>query len=155
MDDTNKKSVLLVDDDRFLLDIYKTTFTEAGYNVEVGVGAADALHKIKSGKHFDAMITDARMPAVDGVELVERMRKENLLPGVPILILTNDTTEETMARAREAGIKDYLVKSETIPANLVQRVNTLISPPAAPLSPPPVATPPPAGEPAPISQPIQ
>jgi len=84
-------SVLLVDDDKFLLEMYKKKFEEVVAEIHVAVGAEDALAKLHEGLTPDILILDIIMPNMDGLELLAEIRKEKLVPNAVVIMLTNES----------------------------------------------------------------
>lgn len=121
-----KTTVLLVDDDKFLLDMYSVKFKEHGYHIEVAVGAEEALKKILGGLIPDAVLLDLVMPGMDGFGFLERIRKDNLIQGVAILMLTNQGQESDIERARSLGADGYIVKASSIPSEVVEKTAIII-----------------------------
>ena len=78
MTETQKGNVLLVDDDKFLVDMYSMKFTKAGYAVEACLGANDALQVLKNGFQADAIVLDIIMPEHDGFDFLEALKKDKL-----------------------------------------------------------------------------
>lgn len=116
----NKKySVLLVDDDKFLLEMYRKKFQESGAEVDVAVGSAEALSKLRNGAKPDILILDIIMPAMDGLELLETIRKENLSTNSVVIMLTNESDKDKIEKAKSLGIKGYIVKATSIPSEVV------------------------------------
>ena len=90
----NKKyTVFIVDDDKFLLDMYSVKFTQQGLDVEIGMGGEDALAKLREGLKPDVILLDLVMPGVDGFEVLEAINKERLGENPIIIILTNQEQE--------------------------------------------------------------
>lgn len=119
----NKKySILIVDDDKFLLEMYKKKFEVFEIAVDVSVGSADALSKIKGGATPDVLVLDIIMPGMDGLELLETIRKENLIPSSIIIMLTNESESEKIDKARSLGVAGYIVKATSIPSEVAQEV---------------------------------
>ena len=77
-DKTTGKKVLIVDDDTFLLDMYSVKFKEEGYTVLPALGSIDALEKLEEGANPDAILLDVVMPAMDGFELLTKIKSEKL-----------------------------------------------------------------------------
>lgn len=113
-------TVLLVDDDKFLLDMYRKKFEREGNVVDVAVSAAEALSKLRNGAQPDILILDIIMPDMDGIELLENIRKEKLVPGAAVIMLTNESNRDKIEQAKKLGIKGYIVKATTIPTELVE-----------------------------------
>ena len=112
-------SVLLVDDDKFLLEMYKKKFEEVVAEIHVAVGAEDALAKLHEGLTPDILILDIIMPNMDGLELLAEIRKEKLVPNAVVIMLTNESDTAKIEKAKELGVKGYIVKATSIPSEVV------------------------------------
>ena len=117
-----KYQVLLVDDDKFLLEMYRKKFETDGAQVEVAVGSEDTLAKLRGGSTPDIVILDVIMPGMDGIELLETIRKEKLVPNAFVIMLTNESDSERIDKAKSLGIKGYIVKATSIPTEVVEKV---------------------------------
>lgn len=122
----NKKKILIVDDDSFLLDMYVTRFGQAGFEVNPAMSAEDALLKIRDGYTPDVALFDVVMPAVDGFELVEQINKENLLTDTVKIYLTNLGQDQDMEKGKALGAAGYIVKANNTPTEVVEKVIDLI-----------------------------
>ncbi len=118
---------MLVDDDRFLLDIYARKFKEEGIDTLIAVGAAEALKRLKAGEKPDAIVIDVIMPAISGLDLLERIGREKLAGEAKIVMLTNESDPKKKEEAFLLGAKEYIIKAATPPAEVVKRVRELIS----------------------------
>jgi len=127
MNEEKKYKVLIVDDDKFLLDMYATKFKNLGHDVSVAVGANEALSKIKGGEGPEILILDIIMPNMDGLELLELIRKENLIPQTTVIMLTNETDPAKIEKAKSLGVAGYIVKATTIPSEVVSEVISIVS----------------------------
>lgn len=117
--DNKKYSVLLVDDDKFLLDMYRKKFDQSGMAVDVCVGSQEALTKLRDGAKPDILLLDIIMPGMDGLDLLETIRKEKLAESSVVIMLTNESDREKIERAKTLGIKGYIVKATSIPSEVV------------------------------------
>lgn len=115
-----KYTVLIVDDDKFLLDMYRKKFENAGLSVDVTVGSQDALTRLRGNAKPDILILDVIMPGMDGIELLETIRKEKLVPDSVIIMLTNESSQEKIDKAKSLGIAGYIVKATSIPTEVVE-----------------------------------
>jgi CheY-like chemotaxis protein len=89
---TNMKKILLVDDEPAILTVLELLLNKFGYIVVLKSNAESALFLIREGLNVDLVITDYRMPGMNGVEFVRELRR--ILPSVPVLMLTGDITVE-------------------------------------------------------------
>ena len=117
---SKKYTVLIVDDDKFLLGMYRKKFEHEGATVDVALGAEEALGKLRGGAKPDILILDIIMPNIDGIELLTTIRKEKLAPEASVIMLTNESNPEKIAEAKKLGIKGYLVKATLIPSEVVE-----------------------------------
>ena|SRR3989344_4866360 len=115
-----KYTVLLVDDDKFLLDMYHKKFEQDGALVDVALGSEEALSKLRGGAKPDILILDIIMPTMDGLELLEVIRKEKLSPSSTVIMLTNESNRNKIEQAKSLGIKGYIVKATSIPSEVVE-----------------------------------
>jgi len=102
-----KLSILIVDDEQVVRDSLVHWFTEEGYEVEASESASDALSKLAS-REIDLVIADIRMPGMDGIELLEKIKAEQLDAGV--IVMTGYASVETAVRALKQGAFDYITK---------------------------------------------
>ena len=124
---SDKKSVLIVEDDRFLLDMYVMKFSERGFDVTTAFGGQEVLNKIEKEKlHPDIMLLDLVMPGVGGFEVLERVKKEKLLPNSFIIILSNLGQKEDIDRGLALGADGYIVKASATPTEVVNKVLAIV-----------------------------
>lgn len=116
--------ILLVDDDAFLRDMYATKFQETGYDVSTAENGAQALRLLESEK-FDVALLDMVMPGMSGVELLERISET--APNTKCIVLSNQGEQTDIDSANRAGAIGYIVKAESIPSQVVTKVETLAS----------------------------
>ncbi len=120
-----QKCVFIVDDDSFLLDMYAIRFTQAGYKVETAMNAEETLTKLRGGITPDVLLLDVVMPAVDGFELLEKINEEKLIPHVVKIYLSNLGQEQDIARGKSLGASGYIVKANSTPSEVVDRVKEI------------------------------
>ncbi len=108
------KRILIVEDEKDLLDSYKELVETAGYEalaVSDGYQALDSLDKNK-GK-IDLVILDLMMPGIDGLEVLRAMKTNTGKYGdMPVIVLTNMTSESIIRETFELGASSYLVKTD-------------------------------------------
>ena len=126
MDSNSKKTILIVDDDKFLLSMYQTKFGKAGWTVETSLSATEALQKLRDGLVPSAIIFDLIMPGVDGVEFLRTVKKEKLAPNAATIALTNQGQAESIEQVKALGVNGYVVKATTIPSEVVNMVGRIV-----------------------------
>lgn len=117
------KKILIVDDDKFLLDMYTYKFKEKGFDVIQAFGSLDAYEKLKKdGITPDVMLLDVVMPAMDGFELLTLIKSENLAPNAKVVMLSNLGQPSDVEKGRSLGAKGYVVKASATPTEVVEKV---------------------------------
>ena len=117
-----KQSVLLLDDDKFLLDMYSMKFTGAGFIVQACLSVKEALDALRGGFQADAIVFDLVMPEWDGFSLLQALESEHLAPNAIKIALTNQSNDEEKAKAESLGTSRYIVKASMIPSEVVATV---------------------------------
>ena len=119
-------NILLVDDDKFLLDMYSMKFTQSGYTVQSCLSAVDALETLRHGFIPEAILFDITMPECDGFQFLEKLNAEKLAPKALKIALTNQSTDTEKKRALELGADQFLIKAMMIPSEVVNTVTTAL-----------------------------
>ena len=120
----------LVDDDRFLLDMYAVKFKAAGHEVVAFSSGEEVLTALRTQPAPDAMLLDIVMPGVDGFGVLEGVRKEHLVPSTKIIVLSNQGQESDITRAKELGAAGYIIKASAIPSEVFSETIAIIEKPA-------------------------
>jgi two-component system chemotaxis response regulator CheY len=106
---------LIVDDSSVMRKIVERSLRQAGVEslvvLEAGSGV-EGLEVLKT-KRVDLILSDINMPAMDGLEFVRQLRKQRLAEGVPIVMITTESSEEHVKQAIEAGAIGYIRKPFT------------------------------------------
>ena len=112
--------IYLVDDDKFLLDLYAVKFKNAGHEVVTFTGGEEFLNALrKEGATMpDAVLLDLVMPGTGGFEVLEVLRKEHLAPQSRIIILSNQGLDSDIEKAKRLGADGYIIKASAIPSEV-------------------------------------
>ena len=112
--------VYLVDDDRFLLDLYAVKFRDAGHEVNVFNGGEELLTALRKAgsKNPDVILLDLIMPGMGGFEALEAIRKENLAKGTKVIILSNQGQDSDIEKAKQLSADGYIIKASAIPSEV-------------------------------------
>jgi len=117
-----KYSILVVDDEELMRYLVVSYLSKLGHSCLTAVDGADALDKIKKNK-IDAVITDIRLPNMDGMTLTQEISRQ--YPGLPIMIMTAFDEEYSEGTVISAGARDFLRKPFTLDEFAV-RLNKMI-----------------------------
>lgn len=114
-------SVYLVDDDKFLLDMYTLKFKDSGCEIEAMTDPRAALDKLRGGANPNIILLDVVMPSMTGFEFLEAVRKEGLAKSTTIIMLTNQGQQEDIDKAMSLGASGYIIKASSIPSEVLQK----------------------------------
>jgi DNA-binding response OmpR family regulator len=121
----NKKTILLVEDDTFVSDIYQTRLEQDGYKLIMAGNGLEAMKKMEEGIP-DLILLDIVMPYMDGIEVLKKLKAEEKWKKIPVIILTNLSQKEEVDEGLEIGADDYLIKSHFTPSEVVEKVKKLL-----------------------------
>jgi len=119
-----KMKILVVDDFSTMRKIIRNLLSEIGYINHVGADdGTTALPMLKQGD-FDFLITDWNMPGMDGIELLKRVRADENLATMPVLLVTAEAKKEQIVDAARAGVNGYIVKpfNATVLKNKIEQI---------------------------------
>lgn len=103
------QTILLVDDSSTIRNMLKAFLQPLGYKLLEAAGGRAGLEHVKQSK-IDLIITDQNMPGMDGLTMVEQIRKGPHNAKVPIMVLTTETSDEMKAKFRAAGANGWMSK---------------------------------------------
>jgi len=116
-----KGSILMVDDDQFLLDMYAMKFSESGFEVQAMASSEQALEYLRKGATPKIVLLDVMMPVVTGFDFLETIKKEGLATGAVFIMLTNQGQQEDIEKAMALGADGYIIKASAIPSEVLQK----------------------------------
>jgi DNA-binding response OmpR family regulator len=114
--------VLLIEDDAAAAEMYRLRLAADGYTVVIGRDGEEGL-RMAADEAPDFIYLDLRLPGLDGLEVLERLRAQPSTTHIPVIILTNYGEPELRERGLKLGALEFLVKAETTPAELSNRVD--------------------------------
>jgi DNA-binding response OmpR family regulator len=119
-----KEKVLIVEDEKLLLDLLAKKLGSEGYIVETAGDGQEGMEKIRAG-NYDFILLDMMLPRMDGYDILENMKKEKI--STAVMIISNSGQPVDIKRAFDLGVCDYLVKSRFEPEEVMAKMNHCIS----------------------------
>jgi CheY-like chemotaxis protein len=123
--------IYLVDDDRFLLDMYAVKFKNAGHEVRAFQDGQEMLEALRKDPAPDALLLDIVMPAMTGFDLLAAIRREKLAPSTKCIVLSNQGQDSDIEKAKELGAAGYIIKASAIPSEVFAETISIIEKKAA------------------------
>ena len=119
------QSILFVEDDRYIGEMYVRSLRKAGYDVDWMVDGADGLVAARN-KSYDLILLDIMLPEMRGSDILKALRgKEDLVPNTRIIVLTNFDQDDESRLAMEHDVDAYLIKAEITPRKLIEMIGEL------------------------------
>ena len=121
------KKILLVEDEEIMIDILQRKLTQEGYKVSVARDGEEGLKMMKEVKP-DLILLDIIMPKMGGFEVMEQMAKEPELRDIPVIVISNSGQPVELDKAQKLGAKDWLIKTEFDPQEVIEKVKKQLPP---------------------------
>ena len=120
------KTILCVEDDRFIGEMYVRSLQKAGYDVTWVVDGNDGLVAARN-QHFDLIILDLMLPEQRGDQILAALRNNDvdLIPNSKVLIMTNFEQDEASRNSVMSRVDGYLIKADITPRNLIEVVKQM------------------------------
>jgi len=120
------KTILMVEDDRFIGEMYVRSLKKQGYEVDWTVTGAQGFAAATS-KTYDLILLDIMLPEAQGTEIMDQLRndKEDKIPNTRVIILTNFEQDDESRLAMQQRADAYLIKAEITPRKLIEIIEQL------------------------------
>jgi len=118
------KKILIIEDEKVLLEILEKKLATQGYEVLVAKDGEEGLQKMKEAKP-DLILLDIIMPKKDGFEVLTEMNKNADIADIPVIVISNSGQPVEIDRALKLGVKDYLIKTEFDPEEVINKVTKI------------------------------
>lgn len=119
--DKKKLKLLIVEDDTFLANMYKTKFGLEGYTVSLAESGEEALKMLRK-EMPDLVLLDVLLPGMDGFNVLKKIKKTAEFKKVPVILLTNLGQKDDVRKGFEMGAIGYLIKAQHMPSEVVDKV---------------------------------
>ena len=121
-----KATILLIEDDPTLIEMYQLKFKLSGLNLLVATGGYQGLDMVKKEKP-DLVLLDIRMDDLDGFEVLKRMKADPTLKGIPVYLLTNMGEKDAAEKGKRLGAEAYVMKAKLTPQEVVSLVESRLT----------------------------
>lgn len=121
MEGATGKSVLIIDDEESLVNVLSQKFTDEGITSYVAYNGREGL-QVALEKHPDIILLDIMMPEMDGFDVMRHLQEDEWGKDVPIILLTNSSSIDTVAKAVSSGMSEFLVKTDLRLDDVVNKV---------------------------------
>lgn len=123
---TDKRKVLIIEDDSSLNKMYQDALGRAGFDVIVAFDGEKGL-KLIYKEEPDLILLDLMMPKMNGFQVLEKMKDDSKANIIPVVILTNYGEIENIAKTIEMGVREFNIKSQNTPDQVVEKIKRILS----------------------------
>lgn len=117
------KKILLVEDEEIMIGLLQRKLTQEGYEVLVARDGQEGLERLRGMESKpDLVLLDIIMPKLGGFEVMEEMNKDPELKKIPVIVISNSGQPVELDRAQKLGAKDWLIKTEFDPQEVIDKV---------------------------------
>jgi len=120
------QSIVWVEDDNFLGGLISKKLHSEGYDVAYVSSGEDALAKIEE-KRPALILSDIMLPGMDGFELLQKVKSEDGLKDIPVILFSNLSQEEDINKGLEMGATSFLVKSNVVPDQIINKIKEILA----------------------------
>lgn len=123
---SKKAKILIVEDDKFLLNIYETVFAKEGFEVQTAMNGEEG-YRLAMKSLPDVMLLDIMLPGgMNGLEVLKKLKEAQSSRGIPVMIISNLSDDKTISEGMSLGASGYFTKSQFNPDDVVKNVRTII-----------------------------
>jgi len=117
--------ILLIEDEELIITLLQKKLEKEGYRISVARDGVEGIEKLKEDKP-DLVLLDIVMPRMGGFEVMQEMRSDEDLRSIPIIIISNSGQPVELDRAKRMGARDWLIKTEFDPKEVLDKVKKQI-----------------------------
>ena len=122
----SQKNILIIEDEKSLLELLSYKFKDSGFKVNCAQSAEVGL-KLALQRRPDLILLDIILPKMDGLTMLKKLRQDSRGAGVPVIILSNLNDREKVSEAMQIGVYEFLIKSNAKLADIVKEVREVLS----------------------------
>ncbi len=119
------KTILLIEDDKFLRELMVKKLLTMDYDVAFAVDGESGLSMIKEVKP-DVVLLDLILPGINGFEVLEKAKQDPEIADIPVIILSNLGQKEDIERGQELGAADFMIKAHFTPQEVANKIKTVL-----------------------------
>lgn len=122
--ENNKKVIVIVEDEEVMVNLLTNKLKAAGYEVKAALDGVAGLDLIRAARP-DMVLLDMMLPRLSGFGVLEKLAEEKIIPDLPVVVISNSGQPIEVDRALKLGVRDYLIKVNFDPNEVVSKVNVI------------------------------
>lgn len=118
--------ILIIEDDQFLRDLISQKLLKEGFKVVGAIDGEEGLKKATEEK-VDLILLDLILPGMDGFEILSKLKQKAETNKIPVIILSNLGQKDDVAKAKDLGAADYMIKAHFTPGEIIDKVKQILA----------------------------
>ncbi len=115
------KKILVVEDEKMLADMYRERFQQEGYEIHAAIDAEGGIEILQEVRP-DLVVLDILLPQGSGIDFLKNMKEIKEVASIPVIAFSNYDDTDTKNEARELGAKEYLIKTNHTPREILDKI---------------------------------
>ena len=120
------KKILLIEDEKILGEMYQDKFNRAGFDVKLIDSVKKATEAVEK-ERFDLILLDILLPEANGIQFLKKLREIPEASATPVVAFSNYDDPETKKQALKLGVKEYLIKTNYTPQEIIKKIKEYLS----------------------------
>ncbi|MFA4998445.1 MAG: response regulator [Candidatus Paceibacterota bacterium] len=117
--------ILIIEDEKLLSEMYEEKFSQSGFSVMVAHSAEEGFESLKEYKP-DLILLDILLPQENGIQFLKRAKDVSEISKIPVIVFSNYDDPETKKKASDLGARDYLIKTNFTPSEIVGKIKDFL-----------------------------
>lgn len=119
-------TILLVEDDKILQELYYERFVQAGFNVIQAFDGLQAIDKMESHPEIKLVLLDLMLPRLSGYDVLAHVKQDATTRNIPVIIVSALADVDDQARGLQLGAAEYITKGEMLPAAVIEKIKQYV-----------------------------
>lgn len=126
LDKLQPSKILIIEDDRYISNMYYQKLQREHFQVYIGSNGEEGL-SLAQQQLPDVILLDIMLPKIDGWTVLHYLKANKSTRDIPVIMLTNLSTQEDMNQAKQLGADEYMIKAQYLPSEVVSKIKTLLA----------------------------
>ncbi|HSI20484.1 MAG TPA: response regulator [Verrucomicrobiae bacterium] len=124
--DLSSVTILLVEDDKILQELYYERFVQAGFTVVQAFDGLQALDKLETHPEIKLVLLDLMLPRLSGYDVLAHVKQDATTRNIPVIIVSALADVDDQARGLQLGAAEYITKGEMLPAAVIEKIKQYV-----------------------------
>ena len=119
------KKILIIEDEKILAEMYREKLEMEGFKVALASDVKEGIEIAKKEKP-DLILLDILLPVENGISFLKKQKNDQEISKIPVIAFSNYDNPETKKEAKELGVKEYLIKTNYTPTEIIEKIKSYL-----------------------------